>query len=114
MRILPVSLVIAACDRPSLLLETVHSVLEGGSLPSEIVVVDQSRIPLRLEDLSVPDGCTMVHVPLRSAGLSRARNAGVRTPRHEVIVITDDDVRVSPVWLGRLVGALEEAPPGPW
>ena len=39
-------------------------------------------------------------------GLSCARNAGIREARGSIIVFTDDDVTVDPMWLGNLTAAL--------
>lgn len=108
---LPVSVVVPTRDRPALVSAMVRSVLAGSAVPSEIIVADQSRPALQpLEQLAVPEGCRIVHLPLGSTGLSRARNVGLHAARHEIVVLSDDDVIVSPDWLERLVGALREAP----
>ena len=106
----PVSIVIPTRDRPELLRRTVQSVLDGDSLPAEIVVVDQSSGPR----VALPAGESVEirRLELSSRGLSRARNAGVAAATHDVIVMIDDDVRVQPDWLRRLVDALLAAPAG--
>ncbi len=43
-------------------------------------------------------------------GASRARNAGWRAARHELVAFVDDDVEVRPGWADALVAALGEAP----
>ncbi|MDQ3849491.1 MAG: glycosyltransferase [Actinomycetota bacterium] len=105
----PISIVIPTRDRPQLLLETVRSILAGDRLPAELVVADQSAGPRP----SLPGGgeVDVVHLQLRSVGVSHARNAAIAAARHDVLVFTDDDVLVEPDWLGRLVDALLAAPP---
>jgi glycosyltransferase involved in cell wall biosynthesis len=43
-------------------------------------------------------------------GLSHARNAGIDRARGQIIAFTDDDVRVGPDWLHRIVQALNTHP----
>lgn len=42
-------------------------------------------------------------------GLSRARNAGVASSSGDVVLFTDDDVRVPPDWVKRMASTLEDA-----
>lgn len=106
--LLPVSIVIPTRDRPELLRQTVQSVLDGDSLPAELIVVDQSSRPTQA--LPARDGVDIRHLELATRGLSRARNAGIAAATYDVIVMIDDDVRVQPDWLRRLVDALLAAP----
>lgn len=104
-----VSVVIPTKDRPQDLLDAVSSILDADALPAEIVVADQStgeraRLP-------AADGVDVVHLALRSVGVSRARNAAIAAVRHDVLVFTDDDVLVERDWLTRLVEPLLAAPP---
>ena len=106
--LLPVSIVIPTRDRPELLRDTVQSILDGDDLPAQLVVADQSSGPRQA--LPSSEHVQIRHLELSSAGLSRARNAGIAAASHELLVIIDDDVRVQPDWLGRLVEALLAAP----
>jgi len=103
-----VSIVIPTRNRPQLLCDAVDSILVGDRLPDEIVVADQSTD----ERATLPDaaGVEIVHLVLTSTGLSRARNEGIAAARGDLIVFTDDDVRVDPAWLGAIVDAFERAP----
>jgi cellulose synthase/poly-beta-1,6-N-acetylglucosamine synthase-like glycosyltransferase len=72
----------------------------------EVVVVDNhtsARVPEGLL------GSTIAHVVVHEprAGLSRARNAGIRSARGEFIAITDPDSRPDRGWVRQLVEALE-------
>lgn len=100
-----VSLVICSRNRPTLLAETVASILAGSARPDEIVIIDQSQDRSQdLSGLSVAD-CTIRHTHTSSVGLSRARNEGVAVARHNLLVFTDDDVQVDPAWFMVLVNA---------
>lgn len=106
-----VSVLICSRERPQLLLDTIQSILTGDTLPSEIVVVDQSHAPHQaLANWQGP-------VPLRylhscSIGLSRARNEAIRAASGDLLVIIDDDMYVEKDWLRSLVAAQEQEGPG--
>lgn len=104
-----VSVVIPTKDRPQELLDAVSSILDAYALPAEIVVADQSTG--ERTQLPAADGVDIVHLALRSVGVSRARNAAIAAVRHDVIVFTDDDVLVERDWLAKLVEPLLAAPP---
>jgi GT2 family glycosyltransferase len=104
---LPVSVVIPTRDRPHLVAATVDSILAGGEVPAEIVVIDQSATAA---DLAIggasPSGCRIRHVAVASRGLSRARNEGVRLAECDLIVFVDDDMLADPGWLRAIVEPL--------
>ena len=106
------SLIICSRDRPRLLHDTIRSVLQGAELPSEIVVVDQSRVPHeQLSDPQAGGPCEVRYLWARSVGLSRARNEGIAAARHDLIVIIDDDMFVESTWFGSFTRALVNAGP---
>ena len=101
---LPVSVIIATRNRAALLDDAIASILAGDELPAELVVADQSPgTPPPL-----PDGgpVAMVHLHLRSSGLSSARNPAVAAARHDLLVFCDDDVVVDRAWLRSMVAPL--------
>jgi GT2 family glycosyltransferase len=100
--VLPASIILASCNRPQMLTDTVDSILAGESVPAELIVVDQSDRPLRR---TWPG--EVRYLWSESRGLSRANNLGARLARHEILVFTHDDVLVAPDWLARLLSALE-------
>lgn len=102
-----VSLILCTRDRPALLAEAVGSVVTGERVPAEILIVDQSDAPDPAFERQGPRAGTRIrylHRPGR--GLSRARNIGVREASHPLLAFTDDDVLVTPQWLGSLIDAL--------
>jgi len=108
----PTSVIIPSRGRPELLLGTVRSVLAGDTEPAELIVVDQSDRPHdELPVLRANRGCVVRYLWRPQPGASRARNIGIETAQHEVLVFTDDDVLVEHTWLQSLVGALCAAGP---
>ncbi|MGB6164967.1 MAG: glycosyltransferase [Pseudonocardiaceae bacterium] len=73
----------------------------------ELVVVDnhaRPRVPAVLIG-SARLRVRVIHEP--RAGVSRARNTGIRAARGDYVLITDPDARPVPSWVGQLVAALE-------
>lgn len=106
------SLVICTRGRPQLLTDTLVSVFEGTRLPTEVVVIDQSES--RHPGLPSPPAgrsCDVRYHHTDSRGLSHARNEAVAAARHELMVFTDDDVRVEPNWLETLLDHVRAAGP---
>ena len=105
------SVVICSRGRPELLHDTVRSVLDGDSLPGEIVVVDQSdSAHAELAGLGEVRGCTVRYLHSATTGLSRARNIGIEAAAGEFVVLIDDDMLVRPDWLGNLLAGRGEDP----
>ena len=78
----------------------------------EVVVVDNHARPHPVVAVTVRAACggglvtVVVHEP--RAGLSRARNRGLRQARGRIVLVTDPDARPEPAWAALLV----EAPTG--
>ena len=105
------SVLICSRDRPQLLLDTVRSVLAGGLVPAELVVIDQSNSPHpELAALEEERSCRVRYVPSDSVGLSRARNIALRRATSDVAVLIDDDMFVEAEWLSELLKGLPEGP----
>jgi GT2 family glycosyltransferase len=108
----PTSLIICSRNRPAFLVDLVASILAGETLPSEIIVVDDSDSRNEtLLGMAASAGCELRYLWNRSTGLSRANNVGIRLARHDILVFTQDDVLVARDWLANLVGALLVAGP---
>jgi GT2 family glycosyltransferase len=104
---MPASLIICSRNRPSLLADTVASILEGDRVPEEIVIIDQSDVPH--PELSLMDAVRYIHTTSR--GSSRARNEGIAAARYDLLAFTDDDMHATRGWFAALMGALECAGP---
>ena len=112
-RVAPVSVVIPSRERPGLLMDAVHSVLDGGSVPRELVVVDQSAAPnTELTALGDVRGCRIHYIHSATVGPSRGRNIGIAAATQANVVLIDDDMLVAHDWLAKLVEALPDDPRG--
>ena len=101
------SLIICSRNRPQLLADTVESILKGTKVPTELVLIDQSTdLDPHLPSLTTERPCEIRHIPTRSVGLGRARNAGLDAARYEVLAYTDDDMLAVPGWYESLMRSL--------
>lgn len=94
----PVSILVCTRDRPALLsnlLADLRRQTYAGGL--EILVVEETDTP------SPPQGVRYLPIPVRNLGIAYARNLAWQHAKHAVVVYVDDDCRVSPEWLGKLV-----------
>jgi GT2 family glycosyltransferase len=108
----PVSLLIPSRNRPQLLQETVDSILAGDEVPAELIIVDQSEIPHPYLGSFRPDrGCEVRYLWINQSGVSLGRNTAAAAATYPILVLTDDDMLVSPTWFGSLVSALVSAGP---
>ncbi len=110
--VLDVSVIIPSRNRPQLLLDCVHSILDGDRVPAELIIVDQSDTPnSTLAALTRVNGSTVRYRWSQTIGTSLARNEGIDASLHPITVFTDDDVFVASDWLGALVTALINSGP---
>jgi len=102
-----VSVIVCTRDRPEMLQRCLDSLIEAKAQPDEIIVVDNSRSShaCRAVAESRPE---VTYVAEPRAGLSRARNAGIRASGGDIIAFTDDDVVVHPDWLTRVRDAFRD------
>jgi glucosyl-dolichyl phosphate glucuronosyltransferase len=76
----------------------------------ELIVVDNNSVDATPEVVAQAAHGFPVEVRYlleKEQGRSAALNAGIRASRGEIIVVTDDDVRVHPDWLDNAAAALE-------
>jgi glycosyltransferase involved in cell wall biosynthesis len=102
-----VSVVICTRDRPDELARCLESLSEQTHQPKEVVVVDNASREGRTRELAMAADVTYVRED--QPGLDFARNAGIRAASAEIIVYTDDDVRLHPRWLERIVAAFDDS-----
>ena len=96
-----VSVVICTRNRPELLKKCLASLRDLSPQPDDIVVVDNDP------SSGVTPAVTALfpevrYAPESRAGLSAARNTGVRNTTGRLIAFTDDDVTVHPRWIGAI------------
>jgi GT2 family glycosyltransferase len=102
-----VSVVICTRDRPDELARCLASLPEQTRPPKEVVVVDNASREGRTRELAM--AAETIYVREDRPGLDFARNAGIRAASGEIIVYTDDDVRLHPRWLERMVAAFDDS-----
>ena len=96
----PVSVVVPYYEQPAEL-ERALAALEGQTWPRElfevVVVDDGSKTPLAVP--ASPLRVTVVHQEDRGFGLARARNAGVQTAAHDILLFLDADMLPEAGWI---------------
>ena len=102
----PISAIICTRDRPEEIARCLASFADQTLTPSEIVVVDNASQDDRTRDVALAAGATYVRE--NRPGLDFARNAGALAASGEILVYTDDDVRLHPRWLERMVRPFED------
>jgi glycosyltransferase involved in cell wall biosynthesis len=105
------SILIATYNRAAVLADTLASLarLQPGA-PWEVIVIDNNS-PDHTREI-VEHAIPSFPVPLRytferEQGRSAALNCGFRLAQGDIIVTTDDDVRVEPDWLNTIAAGLE-------
>jgi len=96
-----VAVVVCTRDRADALRDCLRSISALAHRPDELVVVDNGDDGGATR--RVAEQFSARWVPEPRPGLSRARDAGIRATTSDVVAFTDDDVRVHPEWLGRLL-----------
>jgi glycosyltransferase involved in cell wall biosynthesis len=102
----PLSVVLPTRNRPDLLKRCLDSVLDGGRRGDEIIVVDSASNTDDAARVAASYDVRYVRVDL--PGVSRARNAGWRAARNELVAFIDDDARAHPGWRDAMALALDE------
>lgn len=101
------SLLICSRNRAQLLWETIQSILKSNEVPTEMVVVDQSKTPNSELTNFRPEGkCEFRYVWSEKKGVSVGRNLAVSIASHPILVFTDDDMLVTPTWFGTIIRTL--------
>jgi glycosyltransferase involved in cell wall biosynthesis len=104
------SVVIPTHNRADDLRETLRSVSQISTTQNwEVIVVDNNSTDHTrrvVEELAPAFPVPLHYVFEREQGRSAALNAGFRAARGEIILTTDDDVRVEPNWLDEGAAAL--------
>jgi GT2 family glycosyltransferase len=100
--VLRVSVVVPTRNRPAHAAACAESILAGDGF-SELIVIDQSDDRSTEEALSMIPDPRLRHVRTETRGVTRGRNLGMAISEGEIIAFTDDDCRVPPDWIRRLV-----------
>ncbi|MGZ9083900.1 MAG: glycosyltransferase family 2 protein, partial [Rhodoplanes sp.] len=103
-----VSVVVCTRDRAQDLHRCLASLSRCAPAPAEIIVVDNASADDAAEAIArLYPGVRYVREP--RAGLSHARNTGVRAASGGIVAFTDDDVEVSADWIARLAAPFADS-----
>lgn len=97
--LLPISVIIPTLNRPDSLRDTLTYYMKGNSIPNEFIIVDQSqdnKLREETEDcLNILDkNIIQKYIYLKSPSLTKARNVGISNATNDIILLSDDDIRV--------------------
>lgn len=98
---LPVSVIIPTMNRPISLGRTLQNMVSGDSLPSQVIIIDQTQDLRKMqENLHLVEKYKEVFTKIdyiyqENPSSTKARNAGVRHAENEIIVFADDDIDVN-------------------
>jgi GT2 family glycosyltransferase len=107
-----ISVLIATADRPELLEDCVKCLRASTFADAEVLILDQSRLPVPPPALDDSAGGPRVrHILCPRRGKSAALNVGIALARGRLLAFTDDDCRVAPDWLAVTAAAMEGGEP---
>jgi len=105
-----VSIIICTRNRAEHLRKTLHSIA-AAEVPAgwtvEVLVVDNASTDGTSEAARMPDGAISFRIVAEPrAGKSHAYNTGLRESRGDILIFTDDDVRVPTAWIAGMAGPI--------
>jgi GT2 family glycosyltransferase len=104
----PLTVVITTLDRPNALERCLGALREGSALPTEVVVVDQSRGRTAEPVVSHVEGLPAVrYVHDDGIGLGRGQNIAVRAASQSAVAVLDDDCVANGRWVETAYRLLE-------
>lgn len=115
MRTPTLSIIIPTRDRPDDLLECVDSISRQDRLPQELIIVDQSAVPLeetlraQFSSQSSSPRLIYLHAP-EVRGLPQARNLGLSQSHGEIIMFLDDDVVLEAGYISEILRVFTNHP----
>ena len=102
----PISVVIPTRDRAHLLEECLVSLRKSLRPFDELIVADSASVSPDVKTVALAFDAK--YIRCRLPGTSRARNAGWRAARHEIVAFVDDDVRVDTTWASALAKVFDD------
>jgi GT2 family glycosyltransferase len=107
--VVPLTVAISTLDRPDALGRCLQSILDGSTLPSEIVVVDQGE-DRRAGDVidRLGDALSIAYVRDAGRGLGRSQNLAVSHAANAHVAVLDDDCVADTDWVATMWRTLEE------
>ena len=107
-----ITVIVCTRDRAADLRASLTAILRLDYPTFDVLVVDNAARTAETREMVRDDFAdprvTLISEP--APGLSRARNAGLRHARGEIVAFTDDDVIVDEAWLREIAAGFERAP----
>jgi O-antigen biosynthesis protein len=109
-KIANVSVLISTRDRADALARCLDTLLAGTVLPSEIVVVDQSRgdQTRTIVEQRQSSAVAISYIYDAGSGLGRSQNIAIAYATCPVVAVTDDDCVPTPDWIDVIAQAFDE------
>jgi glycosyltransferase involved in cell wall biosynthesis len=101
-----ISVIINTKNRPHQLQRCIKSIRANAYEPYEIVIIDQSSTPVKL---NVEPASIQYH-HLKSRGLGISRNEGIKHATGEVVAFIDDDCVADTCWLSSIARFFDKNP----
>jgi GT2 family glycosyltransferase len=76
----------------------------------DLIIVDQSDDRTTADALSAIDDPRLRYVRSDTRGVTRGRNIGMEMSQSEIVAFTDDDCRVNPDWVRRIISVFAADP----
>ncbi|MCR2827314.1 glycosyltransferase family 2 protein [Microbacterium sp. zg.Y909] len=106
----PITVVVCTRDRADMLRESLEAIRALEYPSYEVVVVDNAPATGETRDLLASQFPDFRYVREDAAGLSHARNAGLRAAQSAIVAFTDDDVSVDTQWLWAIAAGFSRGP----
>lgn len=103
----PITVIVCTRDRGALLRESLAAIRRIDYPLVEVIVVDNAPSDGETWELLRSEFPQFRYVREDAAGLSHARNAGLRAASSSIVAFTDDDVIVDPQWLWAIVAGFD-------
>jgi GT2 family glycosyltransferase len=110
MRRADITVAVATIERPDALARCIDAVVDGHTLPAEIVIVDQSADDATerlVREASWNDRLPVQYVRQPRLGLAASRNAAMAASGAPIIAFTDDDCVPDRGWLMSILAVFE-------
>lgn len=111
------TIVIPTYNRPGPVVDCIRSIVQGRTMPSEIIVVGREGDTKTAEALRQAQEICSRKTTLRVGWVTRPGHLapvqkGLELSSSEIVAFLDDDVTVTPEWLGQLLTSFDDAKVG--
>lgn len=95
-----ISVIIPTMNRKKVLFQSLHQILDGLIIPTQIIVIDQTQDKTMAKEIQMELGGDFFknrveYYYQEQPSITKARNYGLIKARHDITVFMDDDVEVA-------------------